>query len=345
MLRVKLISVIGTLILVSAAFGQAKKLKLVEEGVVKVGENESYSRAIEIVGDQLWMASSDGVLRSYDLRENVLNFESRTAGLEELRDLYVSDSLVLGMMSGSAGKLLMLENGNEKVLTIQGGDSVFLDVLDINAEGYGAMMGDPRHGFFSLYFTEDFGNSWKAFSHHVPAFTGEAGFAASGSTLKMTSDSSFIFVTGGMKSRMITVELNKSVYTSVNYQSFSLPFKNDEGSGAFSFVIADSIIVVVGGDYLKPDLSEGSCYISKDKGKTWSSPFSSPKGYRSCVIFDIENKILYCSGRNGIDYSLDYGANWKSLSKTGAYCLALHDGKLYGTAKNGEVKIFSIKMK
>lgn len=342
---IRFISLFVFITISTISFGQNKKLKVIKEEVLKIGEFDSYSRAIQFSGGELWMASSDGKLRAFNLKDNSVNFVSETEGLEELRDVYVNDSLAIAMMSGSNGKLLIYKNGEERIVESLSMDSVFLDVIDIRSTGFGAMMGDPKNGFFSLYFTRDFGQSWQAFKQHIPSVQGEAGFAASGSTLKMTSDTSFVFVTGGLKSRMIYVEINESAYTSVNYSSVDLPFKQGEGSGAFSFEIVDSVYVVVGGDYLEPDKGEGTCFVSGDCGKTWKASLIAPNGYRSCVIYDEINEVLYCSGRNGIDYSLDNGMHWKSLSKSAAFCLILNKNKLYGTTKNGEVKIFSIKMK
>jgi hypothetical protein len=73
---------------------------------------------------------------------------------------------------------------------------------------------------------------------------------------------------------------------------------------------------VVGGDYTKPDLRNKNCAISKDGGASWITPSNPPFGYRSCVEFITESRLITC-GLNGVDISLDEGINWNSISKEG----------------------------
>ncbi|WP_139230345.1 WD40/YVTN/BNR-like repeat-containing protein [Lishizhenia tianjinensis] len=312
---------------------------------IQVGADTCYARALHVDSTGLYMGSSNGRLYVYDLMKKQLIQEFGKDEMAEIRDLHRSEQGMITMKSGATGRLMSVQRGAVNYIDTFILDSVFLDVLDISAHGIGVMMGDPVGGYFSLYCTHDYGKSWSSMKYMIPAPEGEFGYAASGSTLKMLNDTSFVFVTGGSKSVFYKVNFTKGEYVKLSYSSTQMPFEQGEGSGAFSMVqISDSNYVVVGGNYTNPGNGKKSCYVTNDLGKTWEPADKMPKGYRSCVVYDAANEVLYCSGRNGIDYSQDGGKHWKSLTKEAAFTLTLWEGKLYGTSLNGKVKIFTIKV-
>ncbi|MDX1445014.1 hypothetical protein [Lishizhenia sp.] len=339
----KLLLLKFALVLLSqVVYGQVKVEQIQE---IQVGADTCYARAIHVDSTGLYLGTSNGILYHYNLEKDLLKAQYGSSEMVEIRDLYRSQQGLLTMKSGSTGKLMWVEGQTTRYIDTVIFDSVFLDVLDMTSTGVAVMMGDPVNGFFSLYCSFDYGNTWSNMSYMIPAPDGEFGYAASGSTLKMLSDTSFVFVTGGSKSVFYTVSFKKSEFVELKYTKTEMPFESGEGSGAFSMTsIDDSTFVVVGGNYTEPGKRKKTCFVSSDKGQTWKPSDKMPNGYRSCVIYDEENEILYCSGRNGIDYSLDGGKRWKSLSKTLAFSLTLYKGKLYGTTRNGKVKIFSIKV-
>ncbi len=77
------------------------------------------------------------------------------------------------------------------------------------------------------------------------------------------NDSTFIFVSGGKKSRFF-----KSTDKGKSWKITSLPYLTSETSGAFSIcMISEKIGVIVGGDYSNPDLCLNTCFYTDDGGE------------------------------------------------------------------------------
>ena len=72
-------------------------------------------------------------------------------------------------------------------------------------------------------------------------------------------------------------------------------------------------MVVVGGDYKKPDDPTGTAAFTTDGGKTWTAATTPPHGYRSSVTYDTPTKTWITVGPNGTDISTDDGRNWRAL--------------------------------
>jgi hypothetical protein len=80
------------------------------------------------------------------------------------------------------------------------------------------------------------------------------------------------------------------------------------------------VIVAVGGDYTKPNESEGTAAWSADSGRTWTASTTPPHGYRSSVqwggSFKRWDEIVpawITVGTNGSDISHDDGKTWQPL--------------------------------
>jgi hypothetical protein len=99
-------------------------------------------------------------------------------------------------------------------------------------------------------------------------------------------------------------------------------------SGAFAQAITKwdgwlpEKVMVVGGDYTKPDEPSTTSLIIQKTG--FRIPFSSyfanpvlaqtpPHGYRSSVAYDTDQKLWITVGPNGTDISTDDGKNWHPL--------------------------------
>ena len=84
-------------------------------------------------------------------------------------------------------------------------------------------------------------------------------------------------------------------------------------------------MIVVGGDYKKPDEPSKTFLLTQKDG--FHIPFSSyftnplvaqtpPQGYRSSVAYDPTQKLWITVGPNGTDISTDDGKNWHALTPT-----------------------------
>ncbi len=102
------------------------------------------------------------------------------------------------------------------------------------------------------------------------------------------------------------------------FSAFSLPMRAGSAStGAFSIETRDyDGLVVVGGDYLKPNESIGTAARSQDGGHHWKAAQTPPHGFRSAVAYSPTTKTWITVGPNGTDISTDDGRNWRPLKPT-----------------------------
>ena len=189
------------------------------------------------------------------------------------------------------------------------------------------ILGDPVGGPFRL-FTAKLGedmipSSWNG--PRVPAAPNQAAFAASNSLL-IENRGEFSFITGGGKSEFITGAVEPDFFEgalSSKPSRTDLPFATGENSGAFSVAAGQRdpktrivTVLVVGGDYKRPDDSAQTAAVSLDSGYTWRVPKNMPHGYRSAVAFEEKTESWITVGPNGTDISTDDGRNWRPLTPT-----------------------------
>ncbi len=297
-----------------------------------------YSRSILVKDSMVYTANSNGALYATNLKTEKSTNLLLNNKFEEMRDIEFSGQEILGMQSGTYG-VLAKTNSEELIEYIIPKSGMwmgtFLDGMDI-LSNTGFIMGDPKKGFFSLYYSENAGLEWKECEGKVAAMEGEAGFAASGTNVQVLNDSTFLFVSGGRKSRFF-----KTTNKGKTWQITSVPYMTSLSSGAFSIqMFSEQVGVIVGGDYNNPDLRLNISFFTDDGGKFWINSQIQPRGYRSCVI---EAKgVFYTCGTNGLDFSKDFGNTWEPFANGNFYAL-FSDGKnLYATTENGSFKIFDL---
>lgn len=301
-------------------------------------EKGCYSRSILVKDSIVYTANSNGSMYASNLNTSKSTNLLANKRFEEMRDIEFCGTNLFGMQSGTYG-LLAQTDGRIFVDYIIPSSNIwietFLDGMDFyNKTGF--IMGDPKKGFFSLYKSLDGGLKWKECEGKLEAYEGEAGFAASGTNVQVMNDSTFMFVSGGKKSRFF-----KSKDQGKTWKSTSLPYMNGESSGAFSLcMLNDSIGVIVGGDYSNPDLCMNTCFYTDDAGDFWINAEEQTRGYRSCVIE--ANGVFYACGTNGIDFSLDNGKSWTPFANGNFFSMCADKSKLYVTIPNGSFKIMDL---
>lgn len=260
--------------------------------------------------------------------KRVPNFEKT-----DFRDIAAFDeNIALIMAVGEPGYILKTTDGGIRWKTVYTNKKpgIFLDAMQFWDDKVGIVVGDPINGKFLISKTYDGGNTWQDMldDHRHAAIEGEALFAASGSNIQTMGEECF-FVTGGTTARLV----------GENHISY-LPIQHGSaGAGAFSVAVKNSkILIIVGGDYTKPDETEKNCILSRDGGKTWSFPETKPSGYRSCVEY-INKKTWITCGPNGVDISRNEGVNWRRISTDGFNaCRTSKKGKVvYLAGNNGTV--------
>jgi photosystem II stability/assembly factor-like uncharacterized protein len=168
----------------------------------------------------------------------------------------------------------------------------------------GLLYGDPVQGQFVEFSTADFGETWLRLRGGPSARDREGIFAASNSSLLLLQNGHALIVTGGPAgSRSVTGLVGGSI-----------PLAASESAGAFSVAASPTTLVAVGGDYRKPDASQGTAAFSTDGGQHWTAATTPPHGYRSSVAYDSRHKTWIAVGPNGTDISTDDGRNWRGLN-------------------------------
>jgi hypothetical protein len=88
-------------------------------------------------------------------------------------------------------------------------------------------------------------------------------------------------------------------------------------AGAFSLRVVwwdDGVkaAVAVGGDFAKPEVTDGTAAWTPD-GVKWTASDKPPHGYRSAVAWDADLNGWITVGTNGSDVSWDGGKSWRPL--------------------------------
>ena len=303
---------------------------------VQYGDSSIYARGLLFIDNRLFLGNSDGSIYFMNPKSKESQLIFKQKKINEIRDISVSGNKIIAMHSGKNGKIISLSlEGNANVLALDIWKGVFLDGIDFIGDR-GFMMGDPTQGVFNLFHTNDSGNSWSKCKGNILAKAGEVGFAASGTNVQILNDSTYLFVSGGFESRFF-----KSTNNGKTWSNVDLPYYPGESKGAYSIhFMNDSIGVIVGGDYLSPELKNNVSFYTEDGGETWINPIQSVGGYRSCVFS--KYNVYYSSGRNGIDFSLDGGKTWTAFAQGSYFSLNASETHLIATTKFGSIQFFEL---
>ena len=327
-------------LIATCSYGQLRSKKYIKKNKkvtpYQYGIKGIYSRGISFTHNRLFISNSDGSVYFIKDKEEDPILIFKMPNIEELRDLEVVGETILAMQSGDNGLIIQMNlNGKVKIIEIPEWKGVFLDGMDfIGNRGF--MMGDPVDSVFNLFHTNDGGNTWQTCPGKVNAFTGEAGFAASGSNVQILNDSTYTFVSGGEKSRFF-----KSTDNGLTWISNELPYYPGESTGPYSMCFSnDSTGVIVGGDYKDPSLKMNVCFYTNDGGSSWFNAENPTRGYRSCVFY--KNGVFYSCGRNGIDFSINNGKDWTGFADGAYFSLTANETELIATMKDGAIKFFNL---
>lgn len=280
--------------------------------IVLLDSNAKISiRGLSVVNDNvIWASGSKGtVARSIDGGKT---FEWKTVkGYEnvDFRDIEAFDkktAVIMGIAS-PAYILRTTDGGDTWTKVYENDDStMFLDAMEFWNDMSGIVIGDPQHGRFFIGRTFDGGKTWQTIpeQNRPVADSGEACFASSGTNIRKLTRDEAVFISGGLVSNLFKRD-----------EKIRLPLlQGGASTGANSIAIKKKkTMIVVGGDFTKPNDTTGNCTISFDEGITWQHSKVPPSGYRSCVEYLKKNQWITC-GLNGVDISDDDGIHWKKIS-------------------------------
>lgn len=292
------------------AISNAQKLNILDSG------HNTSLRGLSVVDDNIiWASGSNGaVTRSTDGGKTfewltIKGFEKR-----DFRDIEAFDANTAIIMAIAEPALILKTKDAGKTWYKVFEDStkgMFLDAMDFDEKGNGVVVGDPINKNLFMAFSIDKGERWITLQTIDPSSQfneGEAFFAASGTNIKYTASKNFpaTYVTGGIRSRLFYRE---------NFYDLNI-IQGTETTGANSIALDshEKNAVIVGGDYNDSALTLMNCVLVKLKNKPeFISPKTPPHGYRSCVEYITNNKLITC-GTSGVDISNDGGTNWKLIS-------------------------------
>jgi photosystem II stability/assembly factor-like uncharacterized protein len=323
-------------------FGQSYSL------ILQNSETSTSFRGMSIVSDQVaWVSGSNGTIGKTTDGGSTWQW-IKAIGYEKLdfRDIeaFDTDRAIVVNAGSPAYILLTIDGGKSWTQTYKNTDSaIFLDGMAFWDSKRGMAFGDPIKNRMQLLRTNDGGLSWEDISTNLKEemLAGEAGFAASGTSITTMDKGKVWIATGGATS---------NIYYSNNYGNkwgfYKCPILQGESStGVFSVAFQTKKTgVVVGGNYLKDNENSNNILLTNNSGKTWTKPLKPVSGFRSGVIY-VNEKVMIATGSSGTDVSTDAGISWYNISKINLnviqksqsgklILLAGNKGQIYKLVKN-----------
>jgi len=328
-------------LLLLSSFSLAQKKEFPKVEILTSGTKTSL-RGLSVVSDAIvWVSGSNGTVgRTTDGGKNWKWFSVKGFEKSEFRDIEAFDATTAVIMAvGEPAYILRTVDAGEtwKVVYENTAKGMFLDAMEFWNELAGIVIGDPVNQKIFVVRTFDGGKTWQDVpeNYRPVADSGEACFAASGTNVRALDNDEAVFVTGGSSSHVFVRDQKMKL----------LIAQGRETTGANSIAVWDRYrkkggdhLVVVGGDFQKPDSDSMNCCYSTNRGKTWKTSKVPPHGYRSCVEY-LAEKILVSCGLNGVDYSIDNANTWKWISKESFHvCRIAKIGRtVYLAGSNGKV--------
>ena len=301
-------------------------------------------RALEIDNNKVFSASSTGSIYSFDAYNSKvisqLQYSFDSIVKPNFRALAVKNENVFAISIGNPA--LLFKNG--KVVYKEIHPKVFYNSMEFWNENEGIAVGDFTENCISIIITRDGGNNWNKLDCTVfnQIIEGEGFFAASDTNISIIGNKTWI-ASGGKNSR---------VYFSNDkgrtWEIFNTPVLQGESTtGIFSMDFYDQNNgYAIGGDYTKPEIDSLNKIFTVDGGKTWKTIADNMSpGYRSCIQYfpKSNGKKILVVGYKGIDYSNDYGNNWRNFSDESYYTFRFLNDYIAFAAGKGKISKFVFK--
>ena len=278
-------------------------------------------RGLAPISDQVcWASGSGGTwLKTED---GGASWQRGTvAGLDtvDFRSIHAFDSKTAVVASaGQPAVIYRTEDGGVSWQKVhQEGGEAFFDAIQFVDTQKGYVLGDPIGGKWMILETRDGGKSWHTLPSLPAAIPGEAAFAASASSM-VADATGLVFATGGTVSR-----LHRYTFASQSWEVRELTdmLQGQPSQGVFAVTALPGAggLVLVGGDYLKPDYRIANALLVL--GEVTIANSEGPGGYRSGVAYLPEQGWVVAVGPGGSDYSSNGAHSWQPLSKTGYHAV------------------------
>lgn len=306
----------------SLSFAQSPEWKQVQS------PGKASLRGLSPISEQVcWASGSGGTwLKTED---GGASWQTGTvAGLDtvDFRSIHAFDAqTAVAASAGQPAVIYRTEDGGRNWNKVhQEGGEAFFDAIQFIDAQRGYVLGDPIGGKWMILETLDGGRSWHSLAKLPNAVQGEAAFAASSSSLLADSEG-LVFATGGTVSR-----LHRYTFASQSWGVRELTdmLQGEPSQGVFAATSLPGAggLVLVGGDYLKPENRIANALLVL--GEVTISTSEGPSGYRSGVAFLQDKEWVVAVGPGGSDFSTDGAHSWQPFSTSGYHAVKVAtDGK------------------
>lgn len=210
----------------------------------------------------------------------------------------------------------------------------FLDGMAFWDRSHGVAFGDPVDGTFVVLRTDDGCASWtEVRGPALTALDGEAGFAASGTSITVAGTAhAWIGTGGGPVARVLRSEDRGLTWTAA-----STPMAGGEATGIFGIAFRDTVHgIAVAGNYQEPAGEAPTVLATADGGRSWriTGP-ALPAGVRFGAVALPDARAFVAAGPSGLGLSLDDGATWTPVDTLFRYGMYARDGVLWASGSTG----------
>ncbi len=313
--------------------------------IFSTGTNASFRGLHAIDRSCVWACGSQGtVVRTVDGGATWTKHSIEGLEQTELRSIHAwsANELVIATAGTPCRIYRSNDAGASWAIAYENADpKAFIDGLRFWDDEHGFAFGDPLGNRLAAWISRDRGKTWQESSDVSFAMRdGEAGFAASNSSLLVFGERSIWIGLGGAEGTA-DVLMSDDAGSSWRRSQVS-PIPSGKSSGVFSLARRpDGKAIAVGGDYMQSDRAEGSIAILDPGTDTWRSPRGQgPRGYRSSVVYcerAIQQFHWIAVGPSGCDGSFD-GERWSPLSDEPFHALSVAaDGSLWASGGTGRI--------
>ena len=307
--------------------------------------SKSSLRGITVVDARtIWIGGDQGtVMRSLDGGATWIDVSPPNTKALDFRDVEAFDANMAYAMSSGAGAMSRIfkttdggKTWKQQFLTYQ--PKYFFDCLSFWDRDHGIAIGDPVGHHFEMLMTSDGGEHWNSLLN-LPEVLASEGAFSTGTCIVTSGANDVWYGTGSNQGARVFHSSDRGrTWTSVATPITATRF----GMGIFSMAFADSQNgIIVGGDYQKPEEVKVIAALTNNGGRTWTATPQQPFGYRCGVAFrpGTQGRGIVTVGTNGIDYTEDRGAHWRSLASDRYHSVAFTpDGAVaYVLGQNGKV--------
>lgn len=310
-------------------------------------------QAISILDENnAWVSGHKGTYgRTSNGGKNWDSYVVPNADTLQFRDIHAFSNKEVVLMSAGTGILSQIRKTvdggkNWKITYLMEYSSGFLNTIEFWDSKNGLAFGDAVNGQLFVLKTTDGGDSWKRIDpSKLPSALGsEGGFAASGTCIAVKGKGKAWIGTGaGERPRVIyTKDYGDS------WEEASTPIVSGESAGIASINFWDEENgFIAGGDLSEPDQYYYNVGFTTNGGNTWSlaeHPVFRGSVYGTGLSKYKDQKLVFLSGPNGIDYSADFGTTWTSMDTTNYWAIKFSDrGVGWATGTDGKILKISIQ--